>query len=201
MEATRGAALSSAPTGNPIVPDPRNEPLARRSQHGGQPGTSALQRLGDWAKRLGTLARRPTRAASRGARGGGEGQGQQHFLRLRVVDACVSVIAVLSTSRSNRAPSALLSRGLAPRKASWSDQPMRRRVAGRRRHFSRFRKGVYALRFRLRWGPRWTVPRLSRGQVGALGPSAPTLPWFGRGQGHAHLRSSRTPGAERGFVG
>ena len=101
MEATRGAALSSAPTGNPIVPDPRNEPLARRSQHGGQPGTSALQRLGDW----------------------------------------------------------------------------------------------------LRWGPRWTVPGLSRGQVGALGPSAPTLPWFGRGQGHAHLRSSRTPGAERGFVG
>ena len=59
----------------------------------------------------------------------------------------------------------------------------------------------YAVRFRLRWGPRWTVPGLSRGQVGALGPSAPTLPWFGRGQGHAHLRSSRIPGAERGFVG
>ena len=58
--------------------------------------------------------------------------------------------------------------------------------------WERFSKGVYALRFRLRWGPRWTVPRLSRGQVGALGPSAPTLPWFGRGQGHAHLRSSRS---------
>ena len=78
MEATRGAALSSAPTGNPIVPDPRIEPLARRSQHGGQPGTSALQRLGDWAKRPEPLAQRPTRAATRGARGGGEGAGAVH---------------------------------------------------------------------------------------------------------------------------
>ena len=83
MEATRGAALSSAPTGNPIVPDRgarSSEPLARRSQHGGQPGTSALQRLGDWAKRPGTLAQRPTRAASRGARGGGEEGGAGAFL-------------------------------------------------------------------------------------------------------------------------
>ena len=85
MEATRGAALSSAPTGNPIVPDSIlwNEPLARRSQHGGQPGTSALQRLGDWAKRPGTLAQRPTRAASRGARGGGEEGGAGAFLSAR----------------------------------------------------------------------------------------------------------------------
>ena len=80
MEATRGAALSSAPTGNPIVPDSIlwNEPLARRSQHGGQPGTNALQRLGDWAKRPEPLAQRPTRAATRGARGGGEGAGAVH---------------------------------------------------------------------------------------------------------------------------
>lgn len=86
MEATRSRALSSAQTGNPIVPDsldPRTEPLARRSQHGGQPGTSALQRLGDWAKRPGTLAQRPTRAASRGARGGGEEGGAGAFLSAR----------------------------------------------------------------------------------------------------------------------
>ena len=88
MEATRGAALSSAPTGNPIVPDSRYEPLARRSQHGGQPGTSALQRLGDWAKRLGTLARRPTRAASRGARGGGEEGVAGAFLSARGFVEC-----------------------------------------------------------------------------------------------------------------
>ena len=81
MEATRGAALSSAPTGNPIVPD--SEPLARRSQHGGQPGTSALQRLGDWAKRPGTLSQMATRAASRGARGGGEEGGAGAFLSAR----------------------------------------------------------------------------------------------------------------------
>ena len=46
MKATRGRALSSAQTGNPIVPDrldPRSEPLARRSQHGVQPGTGSLQ--------------------------------------------------------------------------------------------------------------------------------------------------------------
>ena len=58
-----------------------DEPLALRSQHGGQPGTSALQRLGDWAKRPGTLAQRPTRAASRGARGGGEEGGAGAFLQ------------------------------------------------------------------------------------------------------------------------
>ena len=92
MEATRGAALSSAPTGNPIVPDPRNEPLARRSQHGGQPGTSALQRLGDWAKRPGTLAQRPTRAASRGARGGGNcNLNQNHQTDARVQGAVASL--------------------------------------------------------------------------------------------------------------
>ena len=70
MEATRGAALSSAPTGNPIVPDPRNEPLARRSQHGGQP---ARARCSAWdIGRIGWARSRkwPRRAASRGARGG-----------------------------------------------------------------------------------------------------------------------------------
>ena len=45
--------------------------------------TSALQRLGDWAKRPGTLVQRPTRAASRGARGGGEGAGAVHSSGVR----------------------------------------------------------------------------------------------------------------------
>jgi len=44
---------------------------ARRSQQGGT-GTSALQRMGWGAKRPGTLAQRPTRAASRGERGEGQ---------------------------------------------------------------------------------------------------------------------------------
>ena len=86
MEAIRGAALSSdrqSDCARFAALDPRNEPLARRSQHGGQPGTSALQRLGDWAKRPGTLAQTATRAASRGARGGGEEGGAGAFLSAR----------------------------------------------------------------------------------------------------------------------
>ena len=69
--------------------EPRNEPLVRRSQHGGQTRTSVLQRLGYWANRLGTLAQLARRAASRrGERGGGEGQRQQHSWD------CVSSMAV-----------------------------------------------------------------------------------------------------------
>ena len=75
MEAIRGCAL-----GRPSARDPgvRQIRVARASDGAsrargvrskGGTGTSALQRMGWGAKRPGTLAQRPTHAASRGARG------------------------------------------------------------------------------------------------------------------------------------
>ena len=81
--------------------EPRIETLARRSQHSGQPCTILLQRLGYWANRLGTLAQ--TAKTRRIARGEGRRRSGRTaaFLRLRVVDVCVSVTD-LSASPSSQ---------------------------------------------------------------------------------------------------
>ena len=77
MEATRGAALSSAPTGNPIVTDPRRAArgavAARRAAR--HERAAALGRLGEAAGHA--LANGNTRRIARGEgrRRGGRGRG------------------------------------------------------------------------------------------------------------------------------
>ena len=78
MEATRGAALSSAPTGNPIVPDSleraaRAAVAARRAAR--HERAAALGRLGEAAGHA--LANGNTRRIARGEgrRRGGKGRG------------------------------------------------------------------------------------------------------------------------------
>ena len=88
MEAIRGAALSSDRQSDCARFDPLERAARAAVAARQQPGTSALQRLGDWAKRLGTLAQRPTRAASRGARGGGEEGVAGAFLSARGFVEC-----------------------------------------------------------------------------------------------------------------
>ena len=68
MEAIRGCALGRRSARDPGVRQIRVA-RARGVRSKGGTGTSALQRMGCGAKRRGTLAQRPPRAASRGARG------------------------------------------------------------------------------------------------------------------------------------
>ena len=72
MEAIRGCALGRRSARDPGVHQIRVARVSERAlgvRSKGGTGTSALQRMGCGAKRRGTLAQRPTRAASRGARG------------------------------------------------------------------------------------------------------------------------------------
>ena len=81
MEAIRGAALSSdrqSGCARFVALDPRNEPLARRSQHGGQllhERAAALGRLGEAAGHARAKANTRRIARGEGRRRGGKGRG------------------------------------------------------------------------------------------------------------------------------
>ena len=79
MEATRGAALSSAPTGNPIVPDSRNSRAARAAVAARRAArherAAALGRLGEAAGHARAKANTRRIARGEGRRRGGRGRG------------------------------------------------------------------------------------------------------------------------------
>ena len=100
MEATRGAALSSAPTGNPIVPDPleraaRAAVAARRAAR--HERAAALGRLGE--------AARHARAKANTRRIAGRGKPVKttvkHFFRRRSAKSFFSLVFQVGLGRSS----------------------------------------------------------------------------------------------------
>ena len=77
MEATRGAALSSAPTGNTIVPDPALDPLERAARAAVAARRAARHERAAALGRLGEAAGHARAKANtrRIARGAGRGEG------------------------------------------------------------------------------------------------------------------------------
>ena len=83
MDAIRGCALGGRSARNPAAPDSWRSSLGTSRSRGGRStaGSRARACCSDWdIGRIGWARsrKRPRRAASRGARGGGEGAGQQH---------------------------------------------------------------------------------------------------------------------------